>query len=319
MGLYRSVRAVAGATGDGAVDWDAVEDAAQGATDPARLDLSQDERGAYARDVRAARDRVRSISGIEFDIPNEVTVQDRHHWIAANIGTFRRILAPLDDVGTRLPEVSRVVNTGSMAAALAFLGNNVLGQYDPLLLTDGDDHELYVVHPNVVETATELDVEVERFRRWIIFHEVAHAAEFGAAPWLAGYLEDRVQSSVSSIQDGTLRMVQSNTHLAELDLAMTAVEGYAELLMDRAFDREYADLRAKLEARRRGGGPITKILQRLFGIGLKRRQYERGSVFFEHIVESRGMTGAAVVWDRPENLPTDEELEDPDRWIARVS
>lgn len=319
MGLYRSVRAVAGATGDGAIDWDAVEEAARGSTESGRLELSGDERAAYARDVRAARDRVRTISGIEFDIPAEVTVQDRHHWIAANIDTFRRVLAPLDDVGTRLPEVSRVVNTGSMAAALAFLGNNVLGQYDPLLLTDGDDHDLYVVHPNVVRTAAELDVDEARFRRWILFHEVAHAAEFGAAPWLTGYLEDRVEASISSIQDGTLRMIRSDSHLEELDLAMTAVEGYAELLMDRAFDREYADLRAKLEARRRGGGPITKILRRLFGIGLKRRQYERGSAFFEHVVEARGMKGAAVVWDRPENLPTDDELDDPDRWLARVT
>lgn len=318
MGLYRSVRAVAGATGEGAIDWNAVEEAARGATDPGHLELSREEQSAYARDVRAARDRVRSISGIEFDIPEAVTVQDRHHWIAANIDTFRRILAPLDDVATRLPEVSRVVNTGSMAAALAFLGNNVLGQYDPLLLTDGDDHDLYVVHPNVVRTAAELDVDEARFRRWIVFHEVAHAAEFGAAPWLAEYLEDRVEASISSIQDGTLRMIQSDSHLAELDLAMTAVEGYAELLMDRAFDREYADLRAKLEARRRGGGPITKIVRRLFGIGLKRRQYERGAAFFEHVVEKRGMEGAAIVWDRPENLPTDDELDEPDRWLARV-
>jgi len=37
---------------------------------------------------------------------------------------------------------------------------------------------------------------------------------------------------------------------------MTAVEGYAEVLMDRAFDGEYADLRRKLDERRGGGGPV---------------------------------------------------------------
>lgn len=318
MNIFKSVRVVAGATGDGAIDWQAVEEAARSATEPGELNLTPDERAAYAADVRAARDRVHSISGIDFELPQTVTVQNRHHWIEANIGTFRRLLAPLDDVDTRLAGVSRVLNTGSMAATLAFLGNHVLGQYDPLLLADGDGHELYVVHPNVRRTAAELEVDVDRFRRWIAFHEVAHAAEFGAAPWLSAYLEERVEASVESIQNGSIRALRSDPELSELDTAMTAVEGYAELLMDRAFDQEYADLRAKLEARRRGGGPLTRILRRVFGIGLKRRQYERGSAFFEHIAESRGVTGAAQVWADPENLPTAEELDNPAAWLTRV-
>jgi uncharacterized protein (DUF2342 family) len=318
MNLFKSARVVAGAAGDGAIDWQAVGEAARSATEPGELDLTPDERAAYAADVRAARTQIRSLSGIEFDLPETVTVQDRHHWIEANVGTFKRLLAPLDDVDTRLPGVSRVVNTGSMAATLAFLGNHVLGQYDPLLLADGDGHELYVVHPNVTRTAAELDVDVDRFRRWIAFHEVAHAAEFGAAPWLSAYLEERVEASVQSIQNGSIRGLRSDPHLSELDTAMTAVEGYAELLMDRAFDQEYADLRAKLEARRRGGGPLTRIMRRVFGIGLKRRQYERGSAFFEQIADTRGLTGAAAVWADPEHLPTSEELDDPAAWLARV-
>lgn len=318
MGLYRSLRAVAGATGDGAIDWGAVEEAARSATSPGAIELTPEQHAAYATDVREARRRIREISGVDFDLPETITVQNRHHWIAANVDTFRRILAPLDDVSPGLAGASRVANTGSMAAALAFLANNVLGQYDPLLLAEGDSHELYVVHPNVVQTAASLDVGVPRFRRWIVFHEVAHAAEFGAAPWLSTYLEDRVETTVDRLRDGSLRAFRNDSQLTELDTVMTAVEGYAELLMDQAFDREYADLRAKLEARRRGGGPVTRLMRRLFGIGLKRRQYERGSAFFEAIAADRGVEGAAVVWERPEHLPTDAELDDPALWLDRV-
>ena len=39
MSLYRSVRAVTDASGDGPVDWDAVGDAAKAATDPGDLDV----------------------------------------------------------------------------------------------------------------------------------------------------------------------------------------------------------------------------------------------------------------------------------------
>ncbi|MFB6110903.1 MAG: zinc-dependent metalloprotease [Halobacteriaceae archaeon] len=317
MGIYHSVRAVAGARGDGAVDWTAVSDAAKSAIQPGDLDLDAETRTAYRDDAQAARARIRAVSGLDFEIPDAVTVQDRHHWIDANVATFRRLLAPLDEGAPVLPGVARVANTGSMAAALAFLGNNVLGQYDPLLLADGDP-ELYVVHPNVGRTAAALELPVARFRRWIVFHEVTHAAEFEAAPWLADYLEDRVTEAVDILQNEGLRAPRGDGPLGELDTAMTAVEGYAELLMDEAFDEPYADLRAKLEARRNGGGPVTRLLRRLLGLGLKRRQYERGAAFFEAIAEARGVEGAGIVWERPETLPTDAELDDPASYLDRI-
>jgi putative hydrolase len=90
------------------------------------------------------------------------------------------------------------------------------------------------------------------------------------------------------------------------------------LLMDQAFDEEYADLRRKLDERRSGGGPVTRVVRRLLGLGLKRRQYERGRAFFEAVAEERGVEAAGAVWADASNLPTDEELDDPLRWIRRV-
>jgi len=163
-------------------------------------------------------------------------------------------------------------------------------------------------------------VDYPRFRRWIAFHEVTHAAEFGAAPWLPEYLESRVERGVEGMvggEGGVSRGLDPDA-FAELQAAMTAVEGYAEVLMDRAFDGEYADLRAKLDERRGGGGPVRRLAQRLLGLGLKRRQYERGAAFFRHVADERGIEAAGAVWERAENLPTGDELDDPDAWIARV-
>jgi uncharacterized protein (DUF2342 family) len=317
MNLFRSVRAVTGASGDGTVDWDAVAEAAKESTRPGTLDLSAADRDGYATDVRDARERLQTASDVEFDLPRVVEIQNRHHWIETNVTTFERVMRPIEEHGqTAFPDVARVVNTGTMAFMLAFLGRHVLGQYDPLLLADGDDdHSLYFVHPNIVRVANSLDVSVPRFRRWIAFHEVAHAAEFGAAPWLSGHLETRMERGVEALATGDL----DREAFTELDTAMTAVEGYAELLMDRAFDEEYRDLREKLDARRQGGGPLARLVRRLLGLGLKRRQYERGAAFFRHVADARGLAAASVVWDRPENLPTDAELDAPDRWLARVA
>ena len=335
MDILRSVRAVAEAEGPGVVDWDRAAAAAKGATEPGSIALSDAERAGYAADVRDARSRLAEVAGIEFDVPDTVEVQNRHHWIDASVGTFRRVIDPIEAAaadpggpdGTfdatparRGPafaqDVSRVANTGSMAFALGFLSRNVLGQYDPLLLADEPDadHGLYFVHPNIVAVARTLDVDYPRFRRWIAFHEVTHAAEFGAAPWLPEYLESRVERGVEGMTDRGL----DPDAFAELQAAMTAVEGYAEVLMDRAFDGEYADLRRKLDDRRGGGGPVRRLAQRLLGLGLKRRQYERGAAFFRHVADERGIEAAGAVWERAENLPTGDELDDPDAWIARV-
>jgi uncharacterized protein (DUF2342 family) len=314
MDLFRSAQAVAGSQGDGIVDWTAVAAAAKAATPSGDLDLSTEEQQGYRTDVREARDRLRSVGEVEFDLPETIEIQNRHHWIDANIATFRRVVEPLEEQSTMFPGVSRAVNTGTMAVTLGFLGRNVMGQYDPLLLADTDSHSLYFVRPNIQRVAEQLAVDYPRFRRWIAFHEVAHAAEFGAAPWLPGYLEDRMQAAVTDLTEGSL----NREAYKELNTAMTAVEGYAELLMDQAFDEEYVDLRAKLDARRKGGGPFVQLMRRLLGLGLKRQQYERGADFFEAVADARGIAAASAVWERPENLPTDEELDHPGRWLHRV-
>ncbi len=314
MGLFRSVQAVTGASGDGPVDWDAVAEAAKASTDPGSLTLADGVREGYAADVRDARARVRDVAAVEFDVPEPVEIQNRHHWIDANIDTFRRVMDPLGEQVGMLPGIARVANTASMSIALSFLAENVLGQYDPLLLADGNDHALYFVHPNIGRVSTMLDVSEPRFRRWIAFHEVAHAAEFGAAPWLSDKLESDLETAIERLAAGHI----DRESLTALDTTMTSVEGYAELIMDRAFDDEYADLREKLDERRRGRGPIAKLIRRLLGLGMKRRQYERGKHFFETVADERGIEGASKVWEREEYLPTEEELDNPAVWLDRI-
>ncbi|WP_256402398.1 zinc-dependent metalloprotease [Halorubrum salinum] len=351
MDILRSVRVVSEASGSGVVDWDRAAAAAKASTDPGSLALTGADREGYATDVRDANARLRDVAGIDFDVPETIEVQNRHHWIDASADTFRRVMAPIEAAATDsdavdsdathrdtsgsggrpaaglgngaaggawepVRDLSRVANTGSMAFALGFLARNVLGQYDPLLLADEPDadHGLYFVHPNIVRVAATLDVELPRFRRWIAFHEVTHAAEFGAAPWLPEYLESRVERGVDGLSAGGF----DPAAFAELQTAMTAVEGYAELLMDRAFDGEYADLRRKLDARRGDGGPVQRLARRLLGLGLKRRQYERGAAFFAHVADARGIEAASAVWDGPASLPTAAEIDDPSAWIARV-
>lgn len=314
MNLFRSVGAIAGASSDGTVDWVAAAEAAKAATSAGSIDLDPGEQEGYADDVRDARDGVRAVTGLDFDVPGTIEVQNRHHWIDANVRTFEEIMRPLESRRVFLPAVTVRVNSLTMATLLSFLANHVLGQYDPLLLAESDDHGLYFVRPNILRISAELDVDYPRFRRWIAFHEVTHAAEFAAAPWLSDYLETHLEDAVDDLSHGSFRPAG----FAELDQAMTAVEGYAEFVMDRAFDDRSDDLRAKVEARRRTGGPFSLLVRRLLGLGMKRRQYERGRAFFEAVVERKGMATAMRVWEDPGMLPTGTELDEPRQWLDRL-
>ncbi|MFB6185861.1 MAG: zinc-dependent metalloprotease [Halobacteriaceae archaeon] len=314
MSFYRSFEAVVSASGPGIIDWNAVESAAKERIEPGSIALTDEEKQAYADDVKDAKANISRFSSIEFEVPDQIEIQNRYHWIETNIEMFKRILAAFEEQPGKLPGLTRVINTGSMAAALSFLANHVLGQYDPLLLAESDVHELYIVHPNVVKTSAELDIEFERFRRWIVLHEVTHAAEFGAAPWLSDYLENKLAENIEAIKQREF----SRESFQEINLAMTTIEGFAELLMDEAFDREYIDLRKKVEAKRKGGDPVTRLFKRILGLGLKRQQYERGAEFFRTIVSDYDVDTATRVWDTPENFPTENELENPHRWVTRI-
>ena len=129
--------------------------------------------------------RSRGVEAVVVRVPDTIEVQGRQHWVGANTQTFRRVMEPVVEefAGGPAPGFARSLNTATTGGMLAFLGNNVLGQYDPLLLAD-EPHALYFVHPNIEKVADLLAVDRDRFRRWIAFHEVTHAAEFGAAPWL---------------------------------------------------------------------------------------------------------------------------------------
>ena len=315
MSLFRSVRTISQAEGAGPIDWEAVEQAATEAISPGTLELTSAQRNGYLTDVRDARAAVTSTANLDFSVPATFEVQNRHHWMEANIETFQRLMEPLAArQPTPMPGAALVVNTATMTAALAFLGRHVLGQYDPLLLADEGEHGLYFVHPNIERVAKELDVDRDRFRRWIAFHEVTHAAEFGAAPWLPDVLEQNLLEGIDALGHGKL----DRDAFRALDATMTAVEGYAELLMDEAFDRDTADLRRKLDERRRRGGPIAAIFRRILGLEIKRRQYERGREFFQAVVNKRGIAAAGAVWERPEHLPEWEEFDHPGRWLSRV-
>ena len=232
---------------------------------------------------------------------------------------------------------------------LGYLSRKVLGQFDVFLPPD-DDGLIYFVGPNIAGVERRFGFPERDFRLWVSLHEVAHRVQFGAVPWLRGYIRDLAASYLRSMDLDPRRMVERVRHAAQavrsgeaewrglgwvfllmtpdqrdqfrrMQAAMTLLEGHGSHVMNAVGERLIPDVelfRRRLEERRRGRSGVERSLQRTIGFDIKARQYEVGERFVSQVVDRSGMEGFNLVWESPANLPTLEEIGRPEAWLARV-
>jgi uncharacterized protein (DUF2342 family) len=64
--------------------------------------------------------------------------------------------------------------------------------------------------------------------------------------------------------------------------------------------------------------PLETAVFRLTGLDVKLEQYRLGEAFADAVVKRQGMEGLNRAWERPENLPSLEEVRDPGLWMSRL-
>jgi coenzyme F420 biosynthesis associated uncharacterized protein len=246
---------------------------------------------------------------------------------------------------------SRVTGV-QVGSVMAYLAARVLGQFELFLPPgEGDNGRLTLVAPNIVEVERRLGVDPHDFRLWVTLHEVTHRTQFTAVPWLRSYFTDQVRAYVDASDldpaqllqrlrdaagavrgavtggDGgslleALQSPEQRAIVARLQALMSLLEGHGDYVMDGvgpAVVPTAETIRARFDERRKGGGPIDRIIRRLFGLDLKMRQYAEGEKFVRYVVGAVGMDGFNRVWSGPDSLPTPEEIADPPAWIARTT
>jgi len=102
---------------------------------------------------------------------------------------------------------------------------------------------------------------------------------------------------------------------------MSLLEGFSDYVMDEV-GRELVPgverISARFHERRTKRTPFERSMLRLTGMDLKMEQYKKGEAFVRAIAEARGPAALTRLWDGPENLPRDGEIDEPSRWIARI-
>lgn len=262
---------------------------------------------------------------------------DREGWLDLNLDIFRRLVDPVLESG-RMPN-SLIVEAGRAGAnryvgyLLAFIGRRVLGQYDPQLLgTEPIGGEgLYLVETNVEEWERQAKLPAEDLRRWLILHEMTHAWQFAAHPWLRRYMEE----SMKVLVDSATRKGPAVTRFAafagvlpaqwrvmrQVQGTMSVVEGYSNLVMNHLGSRllpGFEQLEAAYRERSSGKSAVEVLIWKLTGLDLKLQQYKVGEAFCRQVEEQYGLSVLNRVWDGPESMPTLGELRHPAAWHRRV-
>lgn len=319
-------------------------------------------------DLRAlaqeAQGRVEAYTGLRVvgNIPGPEAI-GRRPWLDANLSSMSALMEPateklagpleaLGPLGGPAKAAAGALLGAEVGAIAGFLGRRVLGQYDLALLDENPRPRLLMVVPNLRGAAGELEVDLEELVTWVGVHEVTHAVQFGAVPWLRPHIggmltellegidvdgvdlttglklpsRDDVMAFVGALKSGNLVGMLGGPERAEVldrvQATMALVEGHAEHVMDAVGADVIEDLpglRAALTKRRadRSGGPFA-WLEKLLGFELKMQQYAVGKTFCDEVVARAGVGALHVAFERPENVPTLAEFASPEQWIERT-
>ncbi|ASF13266.1 zinc-dependent metalloprotease [Nocardia brasiliensis] len=296
---------------------------------------------------------VREVSRLLDDQPVPAArIVDRPGWIAAAADSMAQLTGS-DGTGAERGLLQGKPAGVQAGAMLAFLSTAILGQYDPFT---GPDGTLLLVAPNIMAVERALGVSPSDFRLWVCLHEVTHRVQFSSAPWLAEYMRTNVEvlgevgdeplnemlsRLLEEVRDrrrgtvpddpatrgvvGLLRATQAPPQRAALDRLLmlgTLLEGHADHVMDAvgpAVVPSVEQIRSAFDQRRkRPTNPIQRIMRALLGVDAKVAQYVRGKKFVDDVVGRVGMTEFNTIWTDAETLPRTDEIETPERWVARV-
>ena len=188
-------------------------------------------------------------------------------------------------------EAVRLVGAAEVAGAMSLLATRLLGQVVPanpawddgrlgavrsggeqsgVVLPDVAAPHLLLVAPNVLAMRCQMDLDMLDLPAWVCLHEVTHAVQLMAAPWLGPYLADSMRTVISAVveaaygdshgADGAagkrgsgvrrgravrlavragrgrvlegLTSLRDRSEVASLVAALTFLEGHAEVVLD---------------------------------------------------------------------------------------
>jgi coenzyme F420 biosynthesis associated uncharacterized protein len=323
------------------VDWEQVRRTARARLDSSALErpvLAEAEKAYRAMAAKLERPLLDFVGGLPrgASMPRFEAI-DRVGWLDLNLVILRRAIDPVLESG-RVPtslivEVGRAGVDRYIGFMLAFIGRRVLGQYDPQLLgaEPAGGEGLYLVENNVEEWGRRADLPASELRQWLILHEMTHAWQFAAHPWLRPHMERSMRVLMDSVTQKAAPAARVAAFagvlpaqwrvMRQVQGTMSVIEGYSNLVMNELGSEllpQFDTLEKAYRERSSGKSPFEVLIWKLTGLDLKLQQYRRGEAFCRAVFDRHGMKVLNLVWEKADNMPRLEELANPDQWYRRV-
>ena len=233
----------------------------------------------------------------------------------------------------------------------------VVGQLASEVVSGGDvgipllgEQQAALLPQNVADFGAGLDVAPDQVQIYLAVREIAHARLFRHARWLRLHLTSAVTAYARGISidssrledlagsfdpsnpedlrqamvDGSLIQQKSESQIAalsRLETMLALVEGWVDVVTARATVRlPKADAIAETVKRRRAsGGPAESAFATLVGLELRPRRLREAAAMWQAVTDAVGNEARDALWSHPDLLPQEEDIDDPQQLIARLT
>ncbi len=231
---------------------------------------------------------------------------------------------------------------------LGSLSKEVFGASDIGVPLTQDGHPT-LIPANIEGFAEGLEAPIDQVRLFLSLREAAHQRLFTHVPWvrarLTGAVEDyargihidldRIAEAASTIDPSDPAALQDvlssgvfepqdtpaqEAAKARLETLLALVEGWVAAVVDEAAGSRLPSSAALAEAirrRRATGGPAEKTFATLIGLEMRPRRLREAAAFWAVVAADGGPAARDALWAHPDLLPTSDDLEAPQDFLAR--
>jgi putative hydrolase len=240
---------------------------------------------------------------------------------------------------------------GSMVGRLA---TRAFGSHD--LPIPRQPSTVTLVPANIDGFAAQWEIPPDEMRLWVLAHEIAGFTLFEAAhlrdalsdlvrQHAGGFrpdpasltdklssLDDEVSDPISALQSalsdpelllGAVTSAEQRELRPRLDALVAVVVGYTDWIVDAVAVRLVGGASLQIaEAVRRQRLETSAndaFVEQLLGIRIGESQVARGKAFVQGVVDRAGDDGLLPLLERPDAIPTANEVDAPGLWLARIS
>jgi putative hydrolase len=237
-----------------------------------------------------------------------------------------------------------------LGQALGLLSKEALTGTEVGLPIYVDQRPAFIIQ-NLQEFISTLELGNDKDQAYIylVLRELAHTRLFKHSRWLREKVVAQIREYAAGISFDTSRMqeisedfdpknpqelqaaLESGAFLTErspsqqlalnsIETNLALIEGWVDAVTSAASRRlpKASAVREAVSRRRATGGPAERTFQTLVGLELRPKRLREATVLWEQIGAALGNDKRDELWDHPDLLPTAKDIDNPDKYVARL-